>query len=95
VAGIDHPEAIRMLRRAGQEAVAHALEEAVALALDAIRHAAAQQVAAAGALATMGHAQVQQQGQARLDADRLLFQRRRCSLRPVRARRPGRHNWNR
>src|SRR5690606_35120073 len=63
--GIKHAEPPRVGSRAFAERRAHAFEEAVALALDAVGH----QVAAAGALAAGGHVQVKQEGQARTQSD--------------------------
>jgi hypothetical protein len=70
LAGVDQREALRVLLRAAAEHFAHALEEIVLLALDAVRP----QVAAVGARAADGHVHVQQQGQARQQADRAALQ---------------------
>ena len=68
--GVDHAETPRLCFRARKEGGAHALEEIVALAFDAIGN----QVAAAGALATVRHADIEQQGHRRGDADHAAFQ---------------------
>jgi len=70
LAGVDQREALRVLLCAAAEHGAHALEEIVLLALDAVRP----QVATVGARAADGHVHIQQKGQPWQQADRAALQ---------------------
>lgn len=73
--GIDDPEASGFRSRARAIGLAHAFEELVAFAFDAIRAIPrAFQVTAAGAFAALRDTNIEQQGERRLQADHPAFE---------------------
>jgi len=69
VCSVDHPDALRFGGGACEEGATHALEEIIVLAFDPVRV----QIAAAGAFATFADTNIEQQRQARPQADHTSF----------------------
>src|SRR5688572_23145238 len=72
---VDDAKTLRLGVCTREETLAHAFEEVVVLALDAIRTASTRrEIASAGTFAATGDADVEQQGHPRFDADNAAFE---------------------